>query len=87
VSPRVCNIRDDIIPFDADQEGNLHMSTDPKPRQCDHCDFGTGTRGMDRCARCDGTGSVFIVNGRYFPNTFDGYTNACVDAGVKPQHE
>lgn len=27
-------------------------------RTCTHCDFGSGRRGMDRCAKCDGNGWV-----------------------------
>jgi hypothetical protein len=51
--------------------------TELKAYQCGHCDFGTGQRGMDRCAKCDGTGSVFIVGQRRFPNTKEGYEAAC----------
>jgi hypothetical protein len=52
-----------------------------KPRICPYCDFGTGRRGMDRCAKCDGTGSVFAVADghggvRFFPNTKEGYDKA-----------
>ncbi len=43
---------------------------------CGHCDFGMGTRGMDRCAKCDGTGSVFRVGLSAFPNTEIGYLKA-----------
>lgn len=53
---------------------------DPKPRQCTHCDFGSGYRGMDRCGKCDGIGSVFRVNGKIFPNTQDGYREAVYEA-------
>lgn len=49
---------------------------EPKPMTCNICDFGTGTRGMDRCSRCDGTGSVFFVRGHFYPNTKEGYENA-----------
>lgn len=42
---------------------------------CGHCDFSAGTRGMDRCVRCDGTGSQLIirVTGERFPNTEAGW--------------
>lgn len=44
------------------------------------CDFSSGTRGMDRCSRCAGTGSRFLAIGRdgpvFFPNTRDGYDRA-----------
>ena len=49
---------------------------EPGPRQCSHCDFGSGQRGMDRCSKCDGTGSVFFVAGQKFPNTEAGYLAA-----------
>lgn len=49
---------------------------EPKPTSCPHCDFSGGTRGMDRCSKCDGTGSVFRVGGRYYPNTKEGYEAA-----------
>lgn len=57
---------------------------DLKPVGCDACDFCSGQRGMDTCGKCDGTGSVFWVNRRRFPNTKAGYINACKEAGVKP---
>ena len=49
---------------------------DPKPVQCRHCDFGFGMRGMDRCGRCNGTGSGFWVKGKFYPNTKFGYLEA-----------
>jgi len=52
------------------------MTDEPKARHCPHCDFSCGQRGMDRCHICDGTGSVFLVNGKYYPNTKDGYEKA-----------
>lgn len=45
-------------------------------KHCPHCDFSGGTRGMDRCHVCDGTGSVFWVYGRSYPNTEEGYNRA-----------
>lgn len=45
----------------------------PAGISCPHCDFSGGTRGMDRCHICDGTGSVFRGCGRYYPNTQRGY--------------
>ena len=61
---------------------------EPKVTGCT-CDFSGGTRGMDRCHRCGGTGSRFIVveNGNpfYFPNTRKGYESACHKMGVKPE--
>ena len=56
---------------------------DPDPVTCPHCDFGSGQRGMDRCARCDGIGSVFRVAGKTFLNTRDGYVAAV--AAMKSQ--
>lgn len=47
--------------------------SDPIPEYCDRCDFSSGQRGMDRCAECDGTGSIFRVKGKTFPNTLAGY--------------
>lgn len=49
---------------------------EPKVYTCDHCDFGTGHRGMDWCSKCGGTGSVFRVGLRVFPNTKKGYEEA-----------
>lgn len=44
------------------------------------CDFSGGTRGMDRCHRCDGTGSRLAVSTSkgvvYFPNTETGHASA-----------
>jgi len=49
----------------------------PHAVRCPHCDFGTGQRGMDRCAKCSGVGSVFIVLDILFDNTEKGYREAC----------
>lgn len=49
---------------------------EPKARTCHRCDFGSGQRGMDRCATCKGTGSVFRVGTQYYPNTETGYVEA-----------
>jgi hypothetical protein len=54
---------------------------DPIPQVCPHCDFGSGQRGMDRCAKCDGSGSVFLVKGKLFPNTEDGFKAAVAACG------
>jgi hypothetical protein len=52
---------------------------EPKPVGCT-CDFSSGTRGMDRCSHCDGTGSrlLVVVDGQpfYFPNTKEGWGRA-----------
>lgn len=47
-----------------------------KPTACGHCDFSSGMRGMDRCSKCDGHGSVFRVGNQIFENTRDGYVAA-----------
>ena len=49
---------------------------DLQPKTCPRCDFGSGYRGMDRCAACDGTGSGFWVGERFFPNTEEGHKQA-----------
>lgn len=49
----------------------------PDPVACNHCDFSRGTRGMDRCSRCDGTGSGFRVALAFYPNTKEGFDAAC----------
>ena len=55
------------------------MTVEPKIVGCT-CDFSGGYRGMDRCSRCDGTGSRFLVTTEagplYFPNTKEGYEAA-----------
>lgn len=55
----------------------------PKAVGCT-CDFSRGTRGMDRCSQCGGTGSrlLIVVDGepRYFPNTERGYVAATATA-------
>jgi hypothetical protein len=43
---------------------------------CWHCDFASGRRGCDRCAKCAGTGSVFWNYGRSYPYTPDGEKRA-----------
>ena len=54
----------------------MSVVIEPKAVACTHCDFGGGTRGMDRCAKCDGTGSVFRVGWVTYPNTKQGYIDA-----------
>jgi DnaJ-class molecular chaperone len=49
---------------------------EPKPSTCWKCS-GMGYRGMDRCNWCDTTGSVFRVGGMTFPNTKEGFEQAC----------
>ena len=56
----------------------------PIPRRCWFCDFGTGQRGMDLCGKRDGTGSVFVVNRKVFPNTAEGYADALLSQRDKP---
>ena len=50
---------------------------DLKVFQCIHCDFGSGQRGVDRCGKCNGTGSGFYVKNQFYPNTKNGYEKAC----------
>jgi hypothetical protein len=40
------------------------------------CDFSCGRRGMDRCPRCGGTGSMLRVDKLYWPNNERGYMAA-----------
>lgn len=54
----------------------LKALREPRPHVCPHCDFGSGRRGMDRCSRCEETGSVFYVGQEMFPNTIEGYEAA-----------
>jgi hypothetical protein len=54
---------------------------EPRPIRCRHCDFGTGQRGMDRCPKCDGTGSQLVYRGRLYPNTKEGYDRAIKEGG------
>lgn len=49
---------------------------EPSAFTCDHCDFGSGQRGTDSCGKCGGTGSVFRVGARRYPNTRAGYIAA-----------
>jgi len=46
---------------------------------CIHCDFASDHRGMDRCGKCDGTGSQFmhIPTGERYPNTKTGWEELC----------
>lgn len=61
--------------------------TEPKPIGCT-CDFSSGTRGMDRCYKCDGTGSRLLASAgndlRYFPNTREGWVDACKFMCIDP---
>lgn len=46
----------------------------PKPSQCPECKG--GRNGMDYCDTCEGTGTIFKVNGKTFPDTKKGYDEA-----------
>jgi hypothetical protein len=46
----------------------------PRPSKCPECKG--GTKGMDVCEKCAGTGTVFLVSGRYYPDTRQGYDAA-----------
>lgn len=50
---------------------------------CSHCDFSGGTRGMDRCSKCDGTGSQLLhtPSGQLYPNTEEGWKKLEQDHG------
>lgn len=50
--------------------------SEPKVVMCPFCDFGSGRRGMDRCAKCAGTGSGFYTGTTFLPNTEAGYSRA-----------
>ena len=47
------------------------------------CDFSGGTRGMDRCGRCDGTGSrlLHLPSGFHYPNTKEGWNRLVKEHG------
>jgi hypothetical protein len=46
----------------------------PRPSKCTECKG--GTKGMDVCETCKGSGTIFRVNGTVFPDTRDGYEAA-----------
>lgn len=48
----------------------------PLGATCPYCDFASDKKGMDRCTKCNGTGSVLHANNKQFPNTEDGYFDA-----------
>lgn len=54
----------------------MSVVIEPKATTCFRCDFGSGQRGMDSCPTCDGTGSIFRVGKKAFPNTQEGYREA-----------
>lgn len=59
------------------------MPTDLKPQACPkHCIM--GHIGMDNCNTCGTTGSVYRVAGKVYPNTREGYIEACKAAGIEP---
>lgn len=55
------------------------QTLDLVPVQCPGCDFGFGQRGMDRCSKCNGIGSVFRVGQHIFQNTEEGYFAAIAE--------
>ena len=61
--------------------------TDLNPFGCPACDFGMGRRGMDRCSKCDGTGSGFYIGRKFFPNTKEGHDAALAKLSVKGSSE
>lgn len=61
-----------------------------KAIDCGLCDFSSGTRGMDRCAKCDGTGSrlLHLPTGDSYPNTERGWNKMRADhPDVKDEDE
>ena len=46
----------------------------PRPSKCTDCKG--GTKGMDVCETCKGSGTIFRVNGSIFPDTREGYDAA-----------
>ena len=59
-----------------------------KPQSCPKC-VGHGQKGMDHCHTCDGTGSIFDVDGVKYPNTAQGHQQAAyarrVTLGKEPR--
>lgn len=55
---------------------------------CRSCDLGMGTRGMDRCSKCHGTGSklLHIESGDEYPNTYYGWLKLEDAHGLQPEH-
>lgn len=60
---------------------------DLQPHSCPFCDFSSGYRGMDRCAKCDGTGSIFRVGTRVFSNTREGHGGALAILASPQPHD
>jgi hypothetical protein len=46
----------------------------PRPSKCPDCQG--GTKGMDVCEKCAGTGTIFKVGTKTWPDTRDGYAQA-----------
>lgn len=46
----------------------------PRPSKCPQCKG--GRVGMDECEKCAGSGTVFMVKGKYYPDTREGYDAA-----------
>lgn len=46
----------------------------PRPSKCPDCKG--GRVGMNECEKCAGTGTVFKVGYKFFPDTKDGYIQA-----------
>ena len=46
----------------------------PRPVPCPACKH--GRVGMDCCKTCEGTGTVYKVRGKLFPDTREGYERA-----------
>lgn len=60
-----------------DTIGYLYLMQGSKPQLCPRCQG--MPRGMDNCNVCDNTGSVIYVDRGhyYFPNTKEGFIEAC----------
>ena len=62
------------------------MKPEPKAIPCQCSCFG-GMRGNQTCHCCDGTGSQFVANGKYFPNTKEGWDKAVKELQKEPEHD
>lgn len=74
------------IPLSPSQEQSA-SGEDLQPHSCPFCDFSSGYRGMDRCAKCDGTGSIFRVGTRVFSNTREGHDGALAILASPQPHD
>lgn len=67
-----------MLEDDVEEEDQINPELMKCIKICSRCQ-GAGSRGMDKCNHCDGTGRQFVVNGKRFPLSEKGEFEAYIE--------